>query len=60
MAVPICLVSEHFDFSPVVHDWVNKGVGMSSPTTGHRPINDLQMTTGRKTFTQTQKLELRY
>ena len=43
-AVRICLVPEHFDLSrpwPVVHDWVNKGLGMSSRVcaTGH--IKDL-------------------
>ena len=32
-----CLVPEHFDFSPVVHDWKIKGLGMSSRVcaTGH-------------------------
>ena len=36
-AVRICLVPEHFGFPPVVHDWVNKGLGMSSCVcmTGH-------------------------
>ena len=36
-ALWICLVPEHFDFPPVVHDWVNKGLGMSSCVcaTGH-------------------------
>ena len=29
-AVRICLGLEHFDFPPVVHDWVNKGFGMST------------------------------
>ena len=35
-AVPICLLPEHFDFL-MVHDWVNKGLGMSSHgcATGH-------------------------
>ena len=28
--VRICLVLDHFDFPPVIHDWVNKGLGMSS------------------------------
>ena len=29
--------AEHFDFPPVVHDWANKGLGMSSRVwaTGH-------------------------
>ena len=37
-AVRICLVPEHFDFPPVVHDWVNKGLGYClavSVYTGH-------------------------
>ena len=29
-SVEVFLVPEHFDFPPVVHDWVIKGLGMSS------------------------------
>ena len=41
-AFRVCLVPEHFDLPPVVHDWVNKGLGMFSRgcATGHRPIQD--------------------
>ena len=41
---------EHFDFPPVVHDWVNKGLGMSSRVcaTGHikDPVPVIEKITG--------------
>ena len=51
-------VSAHLDFSPVVHDWVNKGLGMSIRVcaTGH--IKDPMPLIENKSSTQTQLFPL--
>ena len=39
-SVRICLVPEHLDFPPVVHDWANKVLGMSSRVCVNEHIQD--------------------